>query len=266
VDRLAVTLHHELAGEGQAVVFLHPGIADSRVWDPQWTSFDAYQRVRLDLRGFGRSPVGSLPLTHALDVARLLDDLDVSRAALVGCSLGGRIALELAVARPDLVRALVLVGAGLPGLDWSAEVRAYWEAEDEAVRRGDLETATELNLRMWVDGPRRGPADVDPDVREAMRVMQRQALGLQAEVWELLDETPLVDDVGARLSEIRAPALVIVGEEDVPDIQAAGARLAAEIPKAEATTIRGAAHVPNLERPADFDRLALPFLTSVLGP
>jgi pimeloyl-ACP methyl ester carboxylesterase len=203
---------------------------DSRVWDPQWASFDAYRRVRFDLRGFGRSPVGSLPLTHAQDAAELLDELGISGAALVGGSMGARVALELAIARPELAAALVLVGAGLPGHDWSEVVRAYGQAEDEAVARGDLDEATEANLRMWVDGPGREPADVDPAVREAVREMQRQALELQTPVWAELDEEPLVEDVGARLGEVRVPTLVLVGEEDVADIHTVGERLAREIP------------------------------------
>jgi pimeloyl-ACP methyl ester carboxylesterase len=259
-----VKLYYEAEGDGPPVVFIHEGIADSGAWDPQWTSFDGYRRIRFDLRGFGRTPVGSLPLSHARDVAELLDELGVSGAALVGCSLGSRIALELALARPDLVRALVLVDTGLPSLDWSAEVRAYWQAEDEAVARGDLDAATELNLRMWVDGPRREPGDVEPRVREAVRKMQRQALELQAPVWEQLDEDLLVENVVDRLSEIRVPTLVLVGEEDVADIQAVASRLAAEIPGARSATIAAAAHLPNLERPTEFDGLVLDFLGSVL--
>jgi pimeloyl-ACP methyl ester carboxylesterase len=233
------------------------------VWDPQWASFDAYRRVRFDLRGFGRSPVGNLPLTHAQDVSELLDELGVSGAALVGGSMGGRIALELAIARPELAAALVLVGTGLPGHDWSEGVRAYGQAEDEAVARGDLDEATEANLRMWVDGPGRKPADVDPAVREAVREMQLRALQLQAPVWAELDEELLVEDIVAKLGEVRVPTLVLVGEEDVADIHTVGERLAREIPGARSATIARTAHVPSLERPADFDALVLGFLSSV---
>jgi 3-oxoadipate enol-lactonase len=263
VERM--TLYHEVEGSGPTVVFIHEGIVDSRVWNPQWASFGAYRRVRFDLRGFGRSPIGSLPLTYARDVAELLDELGVSGAALVGGSLGGRIALELAIGRPDLVGGLVLVGAGLPGHEWSEVVRAYGQAEDEAVARGDLEEATEVNLRMWVDGPGRGPADVDPAVREAVREMQRRALELQAPFWEELDEKPLVEDVGARLGEVRVPTLVLVGEEDAADIHSIGDRLAREIPGARRASIARTAHVPSLERPADFDALVLDFLSDVFA-
>jgi pimeloyl-ACP methyl ester carboxylesterase len=178
---VTVALWHEQAGNGPPVVFVHPGIADSRVWDPQWASFARrFSLVRCDLPGFGRTPIDGPKIRFAAEVAGLLDALAIADAALVGCSLGGRIALELAVARPELVSSLVLVGAGLPGWAWSEQVQAYGAAEDEAVSRGDFDTATELNLRMWVDGPGRTPADVDPAVRAAVGEMERRALELQA--------------------------------------------------------------------------------------
>jgi 3-oxoadipate enol-lactonase len=252
---------YESRGSGPPVVFVHAAIADSRMWEPQWTSFAGRHRLlRFDLAGFGRTAIERLPLTHAQDVVGLLDELEIGAAGVVGASLGGRVALEVAVARPDLVRALVLVDAGLPGVDWSEAVRAYGAAEDEAVARGDLAAATEINLRMWVDGPRRTAADVDPAVRAAVAEMQRRALELQAPCWERLDEDLLVPDVAERLDEVEAPTLVLVGEEDVDDMHVLARRFAAEIPRARLATIPGAAHVPSLEQPAAFDELVLEFL------
>jgi 3-oxoadipate enol-lactonase len=172
------------------------------------------------------------------------------------------VALELAVARGDLVGALVLEDAGLPGFDWSEAVCAYGAAEDEAVARGDLDAATEINLRMWVDGPHRTAADVDPRVRAAVAKMQRRAVDLQAPHWERLDEDLLVPDIAVRLSEVQAPTLVLVGEEDVEDMHALARRFANEIPRARLATIPGAAHMPNLEQPAAFDELVLEFLAA----
>jgi 3-oxoadipate enol-lactonase len=231
------------------------------MWEPQWRSFAGSHRLlRLDLAGFGRTPIETLPVTHARDVVGLLDDLGISGACVVGASMGGRVALEIAVARPDLVAALVLVDAGLPDVDWSEDMRAYGAAEDEAVSRGDLEAATEINLRMWVDGPRRTPEDVDPAVRDAVADMLRRALELQAPHWERLDEDLLVPDIAERLREVQAPTLVIVGDEDVVDMQMLAKRFAAEIPRARLATIAGAAHVPSLEQPNAFDKLLRAFL------
>jgi 3-oxoadipate enol-lactonase len=259
-----VTLYYESDGDGAPAVFLHAGIADSRMWDPQWASFAGrYRLLRCDLSGYGRSPIERLPFTHGRDVIGLLEQLGVSSAVLVGASFGGGLALEIALARPDLVRALVLVAASLPDGEWGEAVRAYSAEEEEAVERGDLDAATESSLRMWVDGPRRGPADVDAGVRAAVGAMQRNALELQMPIWDEYDSEPLVEDVTPRLGEIAVPALVVVGDEDVEDIQVMARTLVHNLPGAQSATITGAAHLPSLERPAAFDELALAFLAGV---
>jgi 3-oxoadipate enol-lactonase len=254
-------LHYEVAGEGPPVVLVHEGIADSGMWDPQWRSFPPLHRtVRYDMRGFGRSPLEPGVFSHARDLAGLLDRLALGPAAIVGVSLGGTVALEVAVARPDLVSALVIVAAGLPGHDWSEETRAGWAEEEAALERGDLDAAVEVNLRMWVDGPGRRPEDVEAGVRERVGEMQRRAFELQLPVGDKAEEEPLVSDLAERLAEISVPTLIIVGEEDRPDMHAIADELAASIPHARRATIPATAHVPSLERPDEFDRLVLEFL------
>jgi 3-oxoadipate enol-lactonase len=259
-------MRHEETGSGTPIVFVHAGIADARMWDPQWRSFaNGYRLVRLDLAGFGQTPIRALPWTHARDVLALLEELELREVVLVGCSMGGRVCLELAVARPELVRALVLVDSGLPGGDPPDAIRAYAEAEDEAVSRGDLDAAVEANLRMWVDGPGRLPEDVDPAVRGAVGEMTRRALELQVPSWDSLDEELLVPDVAERLSEMRAPTLVVVGDEDVEHMQEIARRLAAGIPDARLVTIADAAHFPSLEQPDAFDEALRGFLADALS-
>ena len=258
-------LYFEVKGNGAPVLFIHQGIADCRVWDRQWISFaPRYKLMRCDLAGFGRSPISKIPIAHARDVAAALDEAGVSGAAVVGGSLGGRVALELAVGRPDLVRALVLVAAALPGVDWSREVRSFGAAEDDAMASRDLDAATELNLRMWVDGPHRTAAEVDPIVRAAVAEMQRRALEVPSPHWDVLEEEMLVPEIAERLGTLEAPTLVVVGEGDVDDFRRLATRLTDEIPGARLHTIPGAAHVPNLEQPLAFDAVALGFLDDAL--
>jgi pimeloyl-ACP methyl ester carboxylesterase len=218
--------------------------------------------VRCDLPGFGLTPLEARTIEPARDVASLLDVLEISAAAIVGCSLGGRIALELAIARPDLVGSLVLVGAGLPGFAWSESVRDCRAAEEAAVSRGDLDAATEISMRMWVDGPNRTPSEIDSSVRMAVAAMQRDALELQLPYWDDVTEELLVPDLADRLSEVRARTLVLFGEEDVEDIHLLAETFASTIPNATLASIPGAAHVPNLEQPAAFDALVLSFLAA----
>ena len=256
-----MALYAEVAGEGPEIVLFHEGICDSRMWEPQWEAFTRAHRVlRFDFRGYGRTPLSPGSYSAAKDVIELLDEHGFERAALVGVSLGGRVALELALAQPERVSSLVLVGSGLPGHDWSDEMKATWEEEEAAFNAGDLDGAVEVTLRTWVDGPRRRPDDVDPAVRAKVAEMQKRALELYAEVGDAAEEELLVADVADRLGEIRTPTLVLVGAEDVPDILAIADKLANEIPGARRATIADTAHVPSLERPREFEQLVLGFI------
>jgi pimeloyl-ACP methyl ester carboxylesterase len=259
-------LHYEVAGSGPAVVLIHEGIADSRMWDRQFATYtDAFRVVRYDIAGYGRSPLRSGPYSHARDLTELLDELGIEQAALVGASLGGRIALDAALAAPGRVSALVLVGSGLAGWDWSEEVQRFGEAEDAALEAGDLDTAVELNLRLWVDGPARGPDAVDAAVRRFVGDMQRLAFENLLAAYEQ-DPPPGPEERPEGVpADARAPTLVIVGDEDVPDIVAISELLEREIPGARRAIMRGVAHVPSLERPDEFDRLVLDFLRETLA-
>ena len=244
------------------MVLIHNGICDSRMWDPQWEEYPHGHRVlRLDLRGFGRSPLEPGRFSNARDLIAVLEEHRFERAALVANSLGGRVAMEVAVGRPDLVAALVLVAPGLPGHDWSSDVMASWDEEEQALERGDIDEAVEISLRLWVDGPHRRPESVDPEVRRRIGEMQRRALELQLPVEA--EEDLLVSDLVERVGEIGVPTLLLVGEDDVPDILAIAERLAREIPHSRRVSIAHTAHVPSLERPLEFDEVVLPFLGEV---
>ena len=252
-----MTLYREVAGDGPTVVLVHAGIADSRMWDPQWETFPrSYRTVRYDLRGFGRSPLPPEPYAHARDLVELLGE--VGPASVVGVSLGGRVALEAAVARPDLVVSLVLVGSGGPEHDWSEEMQRFDAEEEAAVARRDADAYTEANVRFWLDAGR-PPDVVVPAVRELVRAMILREFELRAAEPEAEGEM-LVADVGKRFREVRVPVLVVVGADDVADIHAIADTLERELPNAERAVVPGAAHLPPLERPEEFDRLVVPFL------
>jgi 3-oxoadipate enol-lactonase len=256
-----VAIYAEVAGEGPELVLVHEGICDSRMWDEQWERYTREFRVlRCDLRGFGRTPLEPGVFSNAQDLVDVLEQSGFERVALLGVSLGGRVVLEVAVARPDLVSVLVLVAPGFPGHDWSREMQDAWGEEEAALEAGDLAEAVEVNLRTWVDGPRREPEDVDPDVRARVGEMQLRAFELQVPVGEAAEEELLVPDLADRLSEVKAPTLILVGDEDVPDMQAIAQRLEREIPGSRRETIANTAHVPSMERPREFDGLVLPFL------
>jgi pimeloyl-ACP methyl ester carboxylesterase len=230
------------------------------MWEPQLRSFAAtHTVVRVDLPGFGNSPVESNPVSYRGAVAEALDAAGSDRAAVVGTSLGGRVALEVALDFPERVTALVLVGAGLDGHDWSQKVEAFGEAEEEALARGDLEAAVNLNVDLWVVGPHRKGDEIDPALLGLVAEMQRNAFRL-GEGHDDLREVRLDPPASQRLGEVSVPTLVVTGDEDVEDIHVIAGQLANGIPGAQRATIAGAAHLPNLERPEEFDRIVLGFL------
>jgi len=208
-----------------------------------------------DFPGFGQTPLVSDTVDYRAFVREALPD---EPAVLIGTSLGGRIALELALETPERVAALVLVGAGLDGHRWSEEVEASWQAEEEAFERGDLDAAVDVNLRLWLAGPRRTLDELDPDVRGLAAEMQRNAFELQT--GHDLRMTPLEPPASTRLRDVAVPTLVVTGDEDVRDMHEIADKLAAQIPGAERATIADTAHLPSLERPDDFDRVVLAFL------
>lgn len=255
-------LAYDVDGEGPAVVLIHEGIADRRMWEPQIGPFTraGYRVVRYDLRGYGDSKLPSGPFSNVGDLEDMLEHLGVERASLVGVSYGGRIALEFAILHPEAVEALVLVGAGLRDTDWSEEVKRFGQEEDRLLEAGDLEGAVELNLRLWVDGPSRGPDQVDSAVRDRVGEMQRRAFEVQLPVPDAGPDSPFDPPATARLDEVRCPTLVVVGELDQPDILRIADQLAGGIPGARKAVISGTAHVPSMEKPDAFNELVLGFL------
>jgi 3-oxoadipate enol-lactonase len=253
-----VTIHHEVRGAGPAVLLVHAGIADSRMWAAvaERLAAGGHRVVTCDLPGFGRTPLAPGLVSQPADLVALLDELGIERAAVVGASMGGLAALELALRAPDRVAALVLLDAALDEFDRSPELRAFGAAEEAALEADDLDAAVEANVRMWVT---RGDRAVDPAVVELVERMQRAAfeaqLGVDAEFEEL--DPP----VARRLREIGVPALVVVGAEDLGDFARIAERLADELPGAgPVVPIEGAAHLPALERPDETARLVLDFL------
>jgi pimeloyl-ACP methyl ester carboxylesterase len=234
------------------VLLLHAGIADRRMWEPQVEALEAAGHAALapDLPGFGDASLEPGTIDYVSFVAGQLE----SRAAVVGCSFGGRIALELALARPELVERLILVGAGLGSWEWSEAAQAGFAEEEAALERGALVEAAEQQAGMWL-----APATSE-EVRALTVAMTIRSYDQQLPVEGAVKSVWPEPSAEARLEEITAPTLVVVGSEDVEDILVMAERLAATIPDARLETIAGAGHLPSLERPEELNRLLLDFL------
>jgi len=167
--------------------------------------------------------------------------------------------LELSVLHPKLVERLVLIAPGLPGWNWSAETRRGLAEEEAAYERGDLSEAAEASLRMWIVGPSRSPEAVESEIREAARAMILRSYEMQ-QAWDEAVEETLDPPVNERLDEIDRPTLVIVGDEDIADMQAIADHVAASIAGAQLVRVPRAAHLLSLERPEEVNAILLRFL------
>jgi 3-oxoadipate enol-lactonase len=253
-----VELAYDEAGSGPPLLLVHAGIADRRMWDDTLPRLSqSFRVIRCDLRGYGETPLPDGPFVYASDLAELLEALDARPASVIGVSLGGHVALDLAIARPELVERLVLVGSGIDGWEHDTGLKAAWQEEVEAFERGDLDEAAWVNVRTWLDGPTRDAADVEDMLRRRVFEMQRQALEYENEAAEGGWLTP---SRRKRLGDVTAPTLVLAGELDQPGFVAIGHLLAAEIPGASFALLPGVAHLPPMEDPEGFSAIVLPFL------
>ncbi len=276
-------LYYEVEGEGEPLVLSHAGFVDRRMWDEQWGAFTRlYRTVRYDMRGFGKSSPAEGPVDRREDLRRLLAHLDIAqvprpsgvaqaprlsganRAALVGCSMSGEIMVDFTLQHPEMVSALVLVSAVPGGFEMQGQPPRELLEMVEAMEQGDLQRASELQNRLWIDGPFRQPDQVDPRLRQRAAEMNRIALA--NDTWHKADSSlvnPLDPPAARRLGEVRAPVLVIAGALDNPEVVRAAEVMAAGIPGAKKVILPGCAHLPNMERPEEFNRAVLEFLADI---
>jgi pimeloyl-ACP methyl ester carboxylesterase/ketosteroid isomerase-like protein len=247
-------LYYETAGAGDAVILLEGGQLDRRMWDEQFALLAReFRTIRFDVRGFGASDARRGPYQSHEDLASLLDFLGIPRAHLVGLSLGGRIAIDLALTHPEKVESLVLAGPGLSGFPWSEERPRWSRRIREAAAAHDGKAAA----RAWLESDYMKPAASNPKCARRVREL---ALANSATWIQPDEEEELKPPAYDRLPEIRVPTLVVVGSRDIPDIHRIAARLEEKIPGARRITIERAGHMVNLEQPERFNTVALEFL------
>ena len=253
----------EDAGTGHAMMLLHAGVSERHMWDPQWEWLSHHMRVmRWDWRGFGETRHVPGPFSYADDVVRVMDALGVLKTRLMACSFGGSTAIQVALEHPDRIEGLVLVGSGVPGYfpENPPEVEALFSEADAAFEQGDSPRALALMERLWLVGPNRRPEDVDPNYLTRARELLLRADQPQNGAISQDREFVATD----RLAEIQVPLLVIVGDHDVPDIISTAHHLAQHCPQAELHVLHDAAHLPNLERPAEFNAILKEWLAKTV--
>lgn len=248
----------ELQGQGEPLIMLHAAIADRHMWDEQWDELaKSFMVVRYDRPGFGQSPATENPLDSRQDLADLMDHLGLNRAHLLGCSMGGDLALDFALTYPERVCSLILVSATPGGFELQGEPPTGVFEMISAMQKGDLERANSLQIQISVLGPHR-TAQVAPQLQERFLAMNLAALRNRAAM--MPEGTPLTPPAIARLAEVQAPTLLMAGALDHPEILRAAWVMQAGIPNARQRVLPDTAHFPNVEQAAAFNRLVLEFL------
>jgi pimeloyl-ACP methyl ester carboxylesterase len=254
-------LYYETAGTGIPFVMIHAGVADSRQWNNEFAFFARnYQVIRYDMRGYGKSEPVDGKFNHMDDLVSVLNTLGLHKPVVImGCSMGGGLAMDFALTHPSRVTTLIMVGSGPSGLQLDVPAPAKFAEAEKAFEGGDLDLVCEIETQIWFDGMGRTPEQVNQSMRKLLYEMNRQALAHEVkQLGQRLPntQTPAFD----RLSELKIPVLVIVGAHDTPYILAAADYMIEKIPSAQKMKIEDAAHLPNMDQPDEFQTIVTNFL------
>jgi 3-oxoadipate enol-lactonase len=250
-------IHYKREGEGMPVIFLHAGVADSRMWQPQMHALaDQFECIAPDMRGFGNSELPPGSWSPTADVLALIDQLRLKPVHLVGCSIGGGVAIDFALEHGERISKLVLVGPGVGGANFGAKYPELFAEAEAAETAGDRRAIIEADARLWLDGPRRPSGYVKDPLRRLFFEMD----GNFDSDFESAPIQHIEPPAAERLQEITAPTLVVVGDEDAPPVFDAVELVMGKVPHASKAVIHDAAHLPNLEHPEEFNRIVMEFL------
>ncbi|WP_424888511.1 alpha/beta fold hydrolase [Streptomyces sp. XH2] len=223
---------------GLPLVLLHPGVADSRIWDPVLPRLvERHRVIRFDVRGYGNSPAPTAKFSVVEDLVAVLDHFGLSRVALAGSSMGGAAAVNLALADPARVAALALLVPGVTGYEGLA-VPGFMAEVERLAAAGDMDGLVALALRTF------GAAGTDGDEEAAAHV--RSAI----RAW-LTNHPHQVQDAPAfdRLGELDVPCVLALGEQDRPEVIRCNEEMAARIPGCRLVRLAGSDHLPTLREP-----------------
>lgn len=253
LDVAGSKIYYEECGTGaEAVVLIHDGIADSLVWDGVWPAFcRQFHAIRYDRRGYGRSPATTVIYTETDDLFALLRHLQVKRAMLIGSSHGGALAINFTLEHPSLVEELVLVGAVVDGYGFSDHFLLRGVQNAAPMEKKDVAGL----IANWANDKYLLAAD-HPEAKKKLQAI------LTANPQDLThDDMPRpTRPVVSRLNEIRVPTLILVGDQDIPDVHAHAGVIENGIPSSRRVIVEDTGHLMYLEKPEEFSHIVLTFL------
>lgn len=244
-----------MAGEGRSIVFLHAGAADRRMWWSQLAVFsDANCVVAYDRRGFGDTRYKAEAHSNVRDLDVLLEALEIEQAILVGCSLGGKVAIDYALSYPDRVDGLVLVAPAISGAPqpttYPPKIRKLVHEMENAELGADKDWLNRMYAHAWLDGPAQTEGRVGGNLRQLF--LDMNGIALRADPAGK-DGDNL--DGYSRFRELKIPIEIVSGEFDFPHINERSLKLSGQARRAHLSVMPGVAHFPSLEEPAKFNTL-----------
>src|SRR5262249_51390380 len=247
-------LYMEECGAGRAIVLLHDGLLHSAAWDAVWPGLcGRYHVVRYDRRGFGRSDPPTKAFSPVEDLAAVLEHARIPRAAVVGCSSGAALAIDLAIHHPELVESLVLIGAVVHGMPSSALFDQRRGRHNAPLQKGDVRAAA----KNWSEDRFQIGGKNEAARRKVLATLASNPQNLRySGEFELRFKTPAI----ARLAEIHVPTLILDGELDIPDVHAMSGAIQAGIWGSRREVIAGVGHLVPLEAPANLNSRIVAFL------
>jgi pimeloyl-ACP methyl ester carboxylesterase len=255
-----VDMYFEERGTGDPIVWIPGTGLIGSMWDTHQVSrfADRYRCITVDLRGSGRTVGGDLPPTVAdlaLDVAGLMDALDLPAAHVVGLSLGSAVTQELALRRPARVRSAVLAAT------WSSttreqHMRRHFDSRLYALENGPLDVYAQFAF--WMSAP--SVIDEEPELQVAVEQELRRHMSTRMAGTAAHFRADLTHETTDRLPSIACPTLVLHGDEDRITLPRYNEAVAARVPGAVLRRIPRAGHLLWLERPAEFNRHIAEFL------
>lgn len=252
-------IFHRSEGQGDPVVLIHGVGLDHTMWDATAAVLSAGHRViRYDMLGHGQSenPAGERRLDDFVDqLARLLDELELPRASLVGFSMGGLVALRFALRFPERLERLVILNSVYRRT--SEQAAAVLARVDEVAAHGPSSTI-DAALARWFS-PEYGSAH--PEVLAAVRA-RLEANDPRGYLNAYRVFAHADDELAGQLENIAAPTLVMTGELDIGSTPAMAEAMAAEIPNAQLAVLEGQRHMMPVEAADAVNAALLDFLDS----
>jgi 3-oxoadipate enol-lactonase len=244
VDVSGGRVYYEECGTGPAIVLLHDGLLHSVSWDEVWQPLATkFHVIRYDRRGYGRSDAATNLFSPTDDLAKLLTNLKVEHAVIVGSSSGGALAIDFAIEHPEMVDGLFLIGPVLHGMEYSAAFRERANRNNEPMERDDVEAMS----RNWSQDKFLVAGAKEKARRKIYEELRANAEKLKK--YDVALEEKLSPPASERLGEIKAPTMILVGAGDTSDVQAHAAAINAGIRGSRRVEVKGAGHLIQLEKP-----------------